>query len=62
MFENYPDILDFHTVCGLLQVSRPVLYNLLLTGEIAGFKTGKRGWKIPKSNLINYINSHCSGK
>ena len=53
MFENYPEILNFNDVCDLLHISRPALYQLLKSGKLTGFKTGDRGWKIPKKDLIS---------
>ncbi len=59
MFENYPEILNFNDVCDLLHISRPALYQLLKSGKLTGFKTGDRGWKIPKKDLISYIENSC---
>ncbi|HJF40107.1 MAG TPA: helix-turn-helix domain-containing protein [[Clostridium] spiroforme] len=57
--EAYPEFLEVKDACEWLGISRPTLINLLLTGELKGFRIGKRKWKIPKENMIAFIQNRC---
>lgn len=50
------ELLTINETCKLLKISRPTLIKLLKSGEIKGFKIGKRVWKIQRSEVYNYIN------
>ncbi|SEL22144.1 helix-turn-helix domain-containing protein [Ruminococcus albus] len=49
------ELLTVNETCKLLKISRPTLIRLLKSGEIKGFKIGKRVWKIPRYYLSEYI-------
>ena len=49
------ELLTINETCKLLKISRPTLIRLLKSGEIKGFKIGKRIWKIPRCEVYNYI-------
>lgn len=57
IFTEYPDILSVEEMQEMLGVCRNVAYKLLQTGEIKAFKIG-RIYKIPKKNVIEYINKN----
>lgn len=50
------ELLTVNETCKLLKISRPTLLRLIKSGEIKGFKIGKRVWKIQRSEVYNYIN------
>lgn len=50
------ELLTVKETCKLLKISRPTLLRLIKSGEIKGFKIGKRVWKIQRSEVYNYIN------
>ena len=54
MFDNYNDILTVDELCDILNISTNTAYSLLRSNQISSFKCG-RGWTIPKSSVINYI-------
>lgn len=58
MFENYDDILTSQQVMEILGISKNVLYELLSSGELVGFKIG-RVHRIPRESLANYIVTKC---
>ena len=49
------ELLTVKETCKLLKISRPTLLRLIKSGEIKGFKIGKRVWKIQRSEVYNYI-------
>lgn len=60
LFEDFEDILTVHQVRRALGVGRPAVYKLLGDGCIRCFKIGN-AYKIPKSELIKYIQQSCKG-
>ncbi len=48
------EIMKFEEVMEYLNIGKNTLYRLLNNGEINAFKIGKV-WKIPKSEVDNYI-------
>ena len=56
MLENYPTILIPEEVSEILRIGQSEIYKLLNNGKIEGYKVGKT-WRIPKQNVINYINT-----
>lgn len=54
MFEHADDILNIDQLCELLDVGKSTGYNLLRSGEIKGFKIGKK-WKIPAKALEDFV-------
>lgn len=57
MFENYKDVLTFDETCKALRMGRNMLYRLLRDGTIKSKKIGRK-YYIPKSFLIDFINSN----
>ena len=53
--EQYPDILTIDEVSEILKIGRNQCYNLLNTGRLRGFKTGKKTWKIPKAAIVYFL-------
>ncbi len=55
MFENYPDIVSVEQLMEMLQIGQVLAYKLVKSGEIKARKVG-REYKIPKVNVIEYLN------
>ena len=60
LFERYPDVMTVHQAREALGVGRPGVYKLIDQGLLKCFKIGN-AYKIPKTALIEYINSSCKG-
>ena len=60
LFERYPDVLTVHQAREALGVGRTGVYKLIDQGLLKCFKIGN-AYKIPKSALIEYVNSSCKG-
>lgn len=58
MFEKYDDVLTVTDVAEILFVGRNTIYDLLNKGFLKGFRIG-RSWRVPKSNLEEYIIQKC---
>lgn len=54
MFEEYPDVLTTEEVCEMLRIGYNVLYDLLNSKKLKGYRNGKI-WKIPKVSVMTYI-------
>lgn len=54
-FKEYPDILSIPQLRDMLQIGKNTAYELLSTNEIKSIRIG-RIYKIPKQNVIDYIN------
>lgn len=61
MFENYDDILTVEEACEALKIGYNAMYALLNTGELRGYRNG-RVWRIPKTALVEYIQSNSKLK
>lgn len=61
MFENYNDVLTVAEVMEVLYCGKNTVYEILNSGELAGFRIGHT-WKIPKASIIDYIERKCSAK
>lgn len=59
MFEEYQDLLDIETLMEVLCVGRNIAYELVNSKDIGACKIGK-SWKIPKQNVIDFINKSCN--
>lgn len=59
MFDEYSDLLTIDEVCEILMIGRGTAYRLLSQGKLQGFRCG-RGWKIPKSAVIQFISNMAS--
>lgn len=61
MFEgSYNEIMNAYEVSEALGISTNAVYELLNTGELKGFKVGRKIWKIPRESLEEYVRE-CSG-
>ncbi len=54
-FKDYPDVLDVGQMSALLSISKKTSYKLLREGVVPSLRIG-REYKIPKANLIRYLN------
>ena len=59
MFESLDDILTIEEVAEVLKLGTTNTYRIVRSGQLKGYKEGK-DWKIPKSSLIDYIQSKLS--
>lgn len=55
MFKNYPDVVDVEQMSEMLGISTKTAYKLLHENVIEHFKIGRK-YKIPKLNILQYIN------
>ena len=60
LFERYPDVMTVHQTREALGVGRTGVYKLIDQGLLKCFKIGN-AYKIPKTALIEYVNSSCKG-
>ncbi len=56
MLEQYEDVLTIEDLKEILNIGRGSVYDLLNRGVIPALRIG-RNWKIPKSAVIEYLNS-----
>lgn len=56
MFESYDDVLTVEEGCEALKIGYNAMYELLNTGKLKGYRNG-RMWRIPKTALVEYIQS-----
>lgn len=56
MLENYDTILIPEECAEILRIGMSEIYKLLNQKKISGYKVGKT-WRIPKDNLVSYIQS-----
>lgn len=54
MFNEYSDLINVDELCEILSIGKNAAYDLLNSGELKAFKTG-RVWKIPKLSVEQYI-------
>ena len=54
MFETYEPLMTVKEACDALHVGKNTIYELIRTGKIDSFRTG-RTWKIKRDELSNYI-------
>lgn len=55
MFKEYPDVVDVEQMSEMIGISTKTAYKLLRENKIEHFKIG-RTYKIPKLNILLYIN------
>lgn len=55
MFKEYPDVVDVEQMSKMIGISTKTAYKLLRENKIQHFKIG-RTYKIPKLNILLYIN------
>ena len=54
---DYPCVLTVNEAMEVLRIGRSQCYELLHSGKLKGFKTGKKTWKIARDSLEDYIKS-----
>ena len=54
MFNQYQDIMSVFDVAEALYIGKNRVYELLESDELKGFRIG-RVWKIPRSNVEQYV-------
>ncbi len=54
MLNDYGDIINIDVLCEVLLIGKNAAYKLLASGEIKGFRFGRK-WKISKDALADYI-------
>lgn len=55
LFQEYPDIVNVEQMSEMLHISKKTAYRLLKNHEIEALLIG-RNYKIPKVNIIKYLN------
>ena len=58
IFKDYPDIVIVEQLMEMLQIGQVLAYKLVKSGEIKSRKVG-REYKIPKVNVIAYLNKEA---
>ena len=56
MFTAYPDVVDIHQLKDMLGIGLTLAYRLVRDKTIKSLKIG-REYKIPKTNIITYLNN-----
>lgn len=59
MLEQYNDVLTVAELQEILGIGRSLVYTLLQSGKISGFRVGQKKWRIPKSSVLSYL-AQCS--
>ena len=60
MLNDYPDVMSIDEMCRALSIGKKTGYKLLQTGQIRFLKIG-RAYRIPKINLLEYLQVISSG-
>lgn len=55
MLDQYNDVLTVAELQEILGVGRNMVYYLLQTHAIAGFRVGQKKWRIPKASVLSYL-------
>ena len=61
MLERYDDILTIDDLTEILRIGYTQAYRLVRSGSLKAFKEGK-DWKIPKKEIIAYIQKRCTSQ
>lgn len=59
ILDEYELILLPEEVAEILRIGMNEMYKILNSGDLPAFKAGST-WRIPKNNLLNYINKRTS--
>ena len=54
---SYPDLMTVKDIQDVLQIGRSMAYKLLQSGQLRALRIGST-YRIPKANLIDYINGN----
>ena len=57
MLEDYPEVMLASEAKEILGIGSNLLYILLGSGKLKGFRVGSR-WRITKESIISYMNSN----
>lgn len=55
MLESYEDVLLPEEAAEILRIGMNQMYKILNSGELKAYRVG-RSWRIPKQNIISYLN------
>lgn len=55
MLEQYNDVLTVAELQEILGIGRSLVYSLLQSGKISGFRVGQKKWRIPKASVLSYL-------
>ena len=55
MLEQYDDVLTVADLQEILGIGRNMAYSLLQSGAIAGFRIGQKKWRIPKTDVLDFL-------
>ena len=55
--DKYPDMMTVDDIADLFNIGKAKVYNMLNSKEIIGVKMGKKVWRVPKQNIIDYAKS-----
>ena len=58
IFKDYPDVVSVEQLMEMLQIGQVLAYKLVKSGAIKSRKVG-REYKIPKVNVIAYLNKEA---
>lgn len=58
IFKDYPDVVSVEQLMEMLQIGQVLAYKLVKSGAIKSRKVG-REYKIPKINVIAYLNKEA---
>lgn len=61
VFENYDDVVNVEDLMGMLNIGRNKAYELLQSGKVKSFKSGK-SYRIPKVCIQQYVLSKVNMK
>ena len=55
--DKYPEMMTVEQIAEVFNVGKAKVYLMLNNKEIDGVKMGKKLWRIPKNNVIEYAKS-----
>lgn len=59
LFSSFDDLLSTDEAAEALKIGKNQIYALLLAGELKGYRTGKRTWRIPRPALTEFVFRHA---
>lgn len=59
IFKDYPDVVSVEQLMEMLQIGQVLAYKLVKSGAIKARKIG-REYKIPKVNIVAYLNKEVA--
>ena len=54
------ELLTIEQLCQVLQIGKNTAYKLIQSGDIKGFRVGRR-WKIPRDSISDYVTFQSQG-